>query len=306
MYGIGIGLLILAGAVLISDKLAVDPSQSGESWGTLGSASLLETAYVGSSYDAQPLQENFTIADLYRNLESDPDRFYASLNPEQNKSKTNITGTTTGGGYLEYDSSSIDALLAAMKPSSSVNPTGSDQDLQNVYNFIPASIMGTSTPTDKPLTASQQALFEYGNEAGQPIESYFTLWGQGQAQVFKNFIEDKGDPDKAAAALAIADALYEVGDSLSRMEVVPAQMASHHAKLAASYQMIGEDLALVAKADNDDSLLAAIETYNASVEQFARNYLAVVTVFSANGVTFDSDRPGRVFVFTPIQMGGGF
>lgn len=304
-YGIGIGLLILIGAVLVSDKFATTPIPSGHvTWDAIGGAQKFasQETFQHELINAAPLDNNFTIADIYRNLESNPERFYASLNPDNNPTGARTTHTTAGDGSLTYDTGSIDALLAALKPTSALSFSASDGvDLKNVYSYIPSSIVGSSTPGEKTLTAAQYALYEYGNEAGGSIESYMTLWGNAQASIFKGFLEDIHNPEKADQARAVAEGLIEVGESLERMEVLPPAVVSAHKNLYESYKTIGENLIVVTEANSDDSLLSSIEKYNASVDQFARNYLTIVTIFSLNDITYDSNEPGSVFVFTPFE-----
>ena len=145
-------------------------------------------------------------------------------------------------------------------------------------------------------------LKDYGNEAGGAVETYFTFHGSGQSQVLRNFLEDRANPDKSGAVEALADGLSEAGETLKQMGFIPAEMADAHKRLAGYYKVLAVKLRVVAKARADEDLLTAIEDYNGAADEFARSYLAIVSIFGTHEVTFDSGEPGRVFTFTPSSI----
>ncbi len=309
VYGICIGILILVGATVVANKLATSNTSTSYTWGTEGGVGrfIPSDSFDGSLRDAPALPERFTLADLYRTLENSPDRFFAALNVPRTTGGKSPTATTTTDGEVQYDESGIEALLASLRPSSYVvvNPDGTETDLKNIYNYIPTSIVGTTTLQKTPMTEAQRKLHAYGLEAGQPIESYFTLWGVAQAQVFKNLFEDRTNAEKISAAKNIARALFDVGTALESVYDVPSSIKPQHDNLAASYKDVGRALIPLINTKTDAELLTQIETYNTLVDKFARNYLAVVAIFSANQITYEEGDPGRVFIFTPGQFPGG-
>ncbi len=167
------------------------------------------------------------------------------------------------------------------------------------YSFIPKGFVAVGAPTGK-RSATQQALFDYGNEAGSLVESFETAH-RDQTQVLKNWIEDRHDAGKAAAVVQLGRALWETGRAMAALEA-PAAAAAGGKALAESYMEIGANLALVPKAERDTDLLQAIETYNASADVFARHYIALVNLFGAHGVQFSASDPGSAFTFKPISL----
>lgn len=312
LYGVGIGILILAGATIVANKLATSTQSTSYTWGTEGGAGRFVPSefFKGSLRDAPNLPERFTISDLYRSLESSPDRFFASLNlPRSGDGKAPVVEATKEG-TLEYDEAAVEALLASLRPSSYVVTPSEDSsiegDIANIYNYIPSSIVGTTTDIKKPMNQNQRHLHLYGIEAGQPIESYFTLWGSAQSQIFKNLFEDRSNPEKIQSAKDVARALFDIGDTLERMSEVPASIKPQHDTLAASYKVVGRTLIPLINAKTDAELLSRLEEYNTLVEKFARDYLAVVAIFAANEIKYDESEPGRVFVFTAMSSASSF
>ncbi len=110
-------------------------------------------------------------------------------------------------------------------------------------------------------------------------------------------MEDRTNPEKAAAVVAIGHGLEEMGNSVAAMETVPSAVASAHEALAKSYIEIGKNLALIPRAERDSDFIKAIQTYNASADTFTKNYIQLVSLFGAHGVTFTSSDAGRVFMF---------
>jgi hypothetical protein len=168
--------------------------------------------------------------------------------------------------------------------------------LDTAYSFIPGGLISTSAPQGN-YSPLQQALYEYGNGAGSAIRSFEQTLASAP-QIMKDQFEDRGDPAKSAALSGLADGLSGVGEKLAQMEDVPAQIATAHEKLAASYQEMGQKLALVAQTHGDEDFLDAVIAYNATVETYVRNYVELATLFSAYGVVFSSEDQGGVFVFT--------
>jgi hypothetical protein len=90
-----------------------------------------------------------------------------------------------------------------------------------------------------------------------------------------------------------------VGRDLEDMDIVPEDAAGVHARLVAGYKSIGAKLEPVAAARSDKELLEAVIAYNAAADEFAKDYLSVVTLLSVAEVPFSSGESGSVFVFSP-------
>jgi hypothetical protein len=79
---------------------------------------------------------------------------------------------------------------------------------------------------------------------------------------------------------------------------VPESIKTYHDALATGYTELGKKLPGIAMARSDESLLAAIDTYNEAVHAFIAPYASLAEYFSTAGVTFADDEPGRMFMFS--------
>lgn len=211
----------------------------------------------------------------------------------------NFSNPVSADGEAEssYD---FDAFIA--KLTKQANPKGqagaSEEDpLLSAYAYIPRGLISTSTPVST-RSALQQELYEYGNDIGSTIES-FEQQHSDTPQILKGQVEDRTDSGKAAAVVRIGRDLEEMGKAFVAMETVPSSFASAHNALAKSYIEIGKNLALIPEAQRDADFIKAIQTYNASADTFAKNYIQMVSLFGAHGVAFSANDAGKVFTFTP-------
>ena len=123
------------------------------------------------------------------------------------------------------------------------------------------------------------------------------------ARVLKDQFEDPQDSPKRSALIGLAASLAGVGDALLSIESIPGEARSANTRLAGSYRDMGEKLARIPDAGTDDEeRISAMLIYNAAAEEYIKNYIALVTLFSLAEVTFRADEPGSVFMFS----GGGF
>jgi hypothetical protein len=304
VYGVGVAILVLTGAILVSNKFATNTRADPYTWGSYGDAGrfIPTDAFGGSLRNPQPLDERFTVSDLYRNLETNPDRVYASLTPgiDAPSSFTLFDATTTPEGIFEFGEGAIDALLASIQPSAYTgNLTATEGlDLDSVYSYIPSSISSATTTLDQPMSKEQNDLYHYGNDAGSPIELYGSLWGSVQSNIHRSFVEDYTNQDKAASLERLAEAVFEVGLSIQRLNQVPDTIQEKNKDLADAYKDIARKTLAISKITTEADLLVALDEYNASADKFLKTYLAIVTTFSLNGITYDDNEPGRVFVYT--------
>ena len=301
---IGVFIVIALGTMLVWNKVATAPSSSdGYTWGKYGSGRLTDiTANEGSLGAPNPLEDEFSEDDFYTLLSETRDKPYASLIPQTNvyESRNVATGTITNEA-ITFDADEITALLATLSPTAQVvapyNPFEDEFLLSDIYAFVPATV-AEETPEPQQLDLQHRELRDYGNEAGSYIESFTDRWGD-QAQVLKQFIEDMESEEKAQLVDDLAFSLARVGRDLEDMDLVPDVAQGVHSRLVSGYVSIGQKLAVVAKARSDEALLDAIIAYNEAADDFAEDYLSVVTLLSVAEVTFSSTEPGSVFVFSP-------
>ena len=199
----------------------------------------------------------------------------------------------------QTDSFDLNSFIAMLGHGSTSKTTTQDTAAPDAYSVIPTGLMSTTTQGSR--SATQQSLYDFGNEIGSFIQA-FEDEHPTMSFILKNHAEDRSDPQKAAAVERLAQSLKEVGQNLMSIETVPSGMTSTHTALAKSYIAVGTNLALVAKAKDDAEFLHAIETYNASADIFVKNYIATASLFGAYGVTFSPTDAGSVFTFTPTAL----
>lgn len=274
-------VLFLVGFVIVQQRSPVSPGTSStSSWGNTGGFLNTNLQPVGASNLSE------SPSGIYTAVQNLPPFLYTP--PMQNIENT---GETKNG----FD---FDAFLAELsRPKTSpATKNPSDSSVPDTYSYIPKNIISTSEASSE-RTESQEALHTYGNDAGLIIQ-LFEDRNKSMARILKDQFEDPTNPDKAAAVVNLGNAMVSVGESLEELESVPSQALSAHTRLAESYKKAGEKLALVPNAVTDEEKISAMLAYNATAEEFVRNYISLVTLFSAAGVTFSSNESGSVFTFT--------
>ena len=299
VYGITVGLIVVAGAVLVSNKFSTNSESTQYTWGSYGGGNrFVPTENLNQSLTKPlPLKEQFSVADLFHNLETNPERTNASFVAGNIPIVSAIKNSTSTVGTFKFDEASIEQLLASLKPSAKTQALpGAQQGV--AYYYVPKNISVPPPPPNIERSETQLALYNYGNDAGTPIELYATLWGSTQAFIHRGFVEDRSDPEKVAELLRLADGLSDVAASLKELENIQAQVTKQRARLVKAYEAMAEKTRAIAGAKTDDAVLAAVESYNTTADDFLIAYLSVASVFSLNGVTFSPEESGRVFVYS--------
>jgi hypothetical protein len=300
LYGIGVGLVVLTGAVLVSNKFATNTETTQYTWGSYGGAGRFISSEVfdTSLTDPLPLEEQFNIADLYRNLETNPDRTHASFVSGTPSTVGELNDLITSGEVFEFGEQSIEEFLASITPSASTQALFTDSDQESAYYYIPKTLSTGPVRTTFEMTDAERALYNYGNDAGAPIELYGTLWGNTQAFVHRGFVEDRDDPKKREDLLKLAGGLSDVSMSLKDLDFMPGEVTKYHADIVDAYAAVAEKTRALAQTQTDEELLTAIEDYNAAADEFLRAYLSLSNVFLLNNITYPETEPGRVFVYS--------
>lgn len=284
---IGAGILILLGAFIVAGRSSVPGETAPLAWGRIGGHLLSPFSNVsGQGEDARS-------GNLYTQVQSGPPFTYTPA------SQTQIPVNASGDADFDFD-----AFIAMLSSSGSGPlPAGGQTNVDtslDIYSFIPGGLISTSTP-EKMRTPVQEELYQHGNLIGAEIQS-FEDGHRNMPQVLKDQFEDPQDPGKIAALEELGNALAEVGYEIGAIENVPEGVRAANTALAKSYREMGAKLVLVPKARTDEERIAAMLAYNATVEAYTKDYVALATLFSAYGVTFASDEAGSVFTFSS----GGF
>lgn len=283
----GAGVLLIVGAFIVAGRASVQPQTSEtRAWGGVGGD------FSNPISDIRPgIAENAPEEDIMRQVQTGPPFFYTP--PVQDGAET----TDANGDGFDFN-----ALIAALSKPRAAG-TGAQQNdslLADAFSFIPQGLISTSTPT-RQRTLSQETLYQYGNEAGSYIQTFEDAH-RNMPQTLKDQIEDPQNPAKVAALNGVGSGLTGIGSALEAMENVPSSAAAAHGNLAKSYQEIGKKLLEVPKAQGDEQRIEIMLAYNASVEMFVKNYVALATIFSLFDVAFPPNEPGSVFMFTQASF----
>lgn len=197
----------------------------------------------------------------------------------------------------------LEALIASVsgKAKQKTEYTG-NETTSPTYSFIPSGLIATTTLATGERSPLQEALYTYGNEVGNIVQS-FEAGHPDQPAILKNHIENRTSPQAIAALKRLGEDLVHVGDEIEAMAQTPPQARSAHTKLVTAYRSIGTKLAAIPDNTTEDSLYDAIMTYNTAAEGFARDYVSLVSVFQSYAVTFGPNDGGSIFVFP--SSGGG-
>ena len=287
----GVIVFLLAGIFVVNQRLATNPPppRTGAWSGNI-------QTFLGPDYTATTPESAQRSGDLMRQVQDNAPYTYKIpvLTPQPPPpSRANPASVV-----LQNDSFDYDAFIAQLSQDGQTTGDTSikDPDVQSAYSFIPSGLISTSTRT-KNYSAGQENLYNYGNDVGSTLQT-FEINHKNQSQVLKNQIQDPRDPLKVAAVVKIGTDLENIGIALENMDYVPPQMRAPHAALAKIYKEMGRTLILVPNATTPKDFLSAIYTYNAAADIFAQNFVAMATLFTANGITFAPDDPGSVFTFT--------
>ena len=214
--------------------------------------------------------------------------------------------------------------VAESAPARTPNP--SLPSLNDSYLSFFQALSRILSPTDT-RTPEQKALYDYGNALGSTIRN-FENTHMDVVQTLKIFFDSRTDPTKAAgipkiagvyaqltaassgtnpavsaaqagANLQIAANDYaQLSATVTGLQHIPPEATDLNTKLAKGYANVAEGFSRLIKSENDAQLLDAITAYNAGVDEFIKNYVALVKLFSAYGVKFSASDAGVIFSFS--------
>lgn len=279
-------LLLVAGTILVIHRAAGPARAGAQAWGggltNFSDPSSYEPNAVLSSLSNTTVTTGY--ADSFLPIPPPP-----PLGEDRTDNETDLA-SIIASLVASYDTSGLPAVSS-----------GNDSGQSGIYAFIPRGLIATSSPINT-RTLAEQALYEYGNEVGSYIKSFESQY-PGISQTLDDQARDRYNDTKGDAVRAIGRGLAGVGANLEHMEDVPASVASLHSALASSYKAAGEKLAAIPDAKSDEGFLAAIESYNAAAEVFAKRFVDLADFFAISNVRFSSGDSGSVFTFS---FGGGF
>jgi hypothetical protein len=286
-------VVIIAGAAFVVSRAPVAPTQNSLTWG--GGTPV--SAYQSAAQQQSPQQ---IVQDVIQNRSSAT----LSLPPLSPASSTSSFSSPSSAS----NSTDYVALLAQLSGNAQVSApasqTSANAAITAAYQFIPTGLVATTAPAKKPMTAGQQAIYDYGNSIGGEIQSFEQL-NPDEAQILKDQAEDRTDQAKSNALISLGKGFASIGTYMNQMQDVPTSVMPLHSALAQSYLDIGAKLQLVAQAQSDADFVQAIETYDTTANTFVRNYGAMAQFFQEQGIVFAPQDPGSVFSFTDTSGAGG-
>ena len=290
-------ILVIVGAIFVLSRTA-SPAPSGISaWsgnpGTLGTPSTGSNPTAGDS--AQAITPPAAATGTYDTAILP----YTRATPAANSSGT--IGAPAASSSFDFDTLMAEIAAYSGKPRISASTTAAASDGSNDINpwsFVSTGLIATTSPRAG-RTPAQQALYLYGNNVGSYIEGYDAAHSN-QTQVLTDSYNDRQNPTKEKGVERIGHDLETIGTGIAETTGIPASAALANTALSNSYTEIGADLIAVAQSEAlaDSALVAAIQKYDAAVNTFNKNYIALSVLFSTNGVTFGPGDPGSVFSFT--------
>lgn len=271
-------VLVLIGSSIVRERVMVTPSRIVAWSGTSGSPQNMLTGLnpfenAGKTPPASP--------GLLREVANDTPFSYVFPAPAKNAPSGPVTP----------------APPQPAEPKTSRSPIASNAALDYALSFIPHGRIGTIVPQTAARTPEQKALFEYGNAAGESVQS-FENTHRNMVQTLKAFFDDRTNPSKAQKVLDLANDFSALAGTLQRMSAIPPEISAAHAALAQSYGSVATGLTHVAEVPRESDMIEAIKAYDATAGVFIKNYVAIVELFSAYGVKFSATDPGSVFAFS--------
>ncbi len=273
------GLLLLTGVIVVNGRAPLGATDSTGTWGGTG-VSLFTNI---TSKRAPSPQPRVRTEDLLKG--QGQDRAPYTVLPVGTSASTEIK--------VDFN---WEALMAQLvKPQGNSTPETQSENSAGIYSFIPSGLISTAEPTQE-RDEQQDALFEYGNTVGSVILGF----DEGHAnmlQVLKDAYQDRGNAEKIRAAMRIGQDYIRLGNELESLDNIPEAAAGMHRALANAYKTAGQKLIEKLQTSSDIEFLAAVNTYNASVDQFQKSFVALVVLFEVAEVQFSQYDPGSVFMF---------
>ena len=295
---IGVIVLLVVGTVIVDAHLPVTVIDRTRDWG----GPIVFSARDPVSYAPDVSSARSAVHEGATDVLTVQNPASFSYMPDPGISTAAAIADTIIGTDTAFD---FGAFIQQLSRPSSKIPGTSQIDLailvdgQTTYPTVPVQSFDASDRAAPARSDTQQSLYAYGNEAGSHIRFYEQTHPNDGA-IIEGFFKTRNT--KSAAALKqLGTDIKNIGINLQTMTNVPASATSAHRAFAESYIEVGDKLTSLLSAQTDAAVIGAIDVYDDAVQTHIRNYIAVIDLFSRNGVTFQQDEQGRVFVFTPMQ-----
>jgi hypothetical protein len=272
------GMLFVIGTIVVVNRAGITPADNSMAGVNINGVihdpgNAMAVQNTPSSGSLSPITLPYT--NVYSGVSSEPQDAQAS-----------------NSDAFDWDS----FIYSLSKPATQTQNTN-QTPTPDAYSFIPSGLITLDKPQSTyTMSASQKALYGWGNDIGSIVKSYEDNH-PNQPQILTDHMQDRYNPQKIAAMKALGADLQAVGNSIDSLSPVPPQMQNAAPTLANAYREIGRNLAAIPEAKGDSATVEAILTYNKSAEAFVGKFVAVVLIFQANDVKFGQNEPGSVFMF---------
>lgn len=278
---ITIGGMVVLGTAIVIQRTDVNAANSSGAWGGAGGM------FFGAIKNALP--GGPSVEDVVR-LQSPQDSYAAipiytpsSQDPEKPSGIDDIATL-------------LAQLVQRVPVTASSSVTTPEPD---TFSFIPQGLISTEPSiVQKQRTPDQEKLFSYGNRVGTYIKG-FEDTHFGSAQILKDHVEDRTNPDKIRALKILGTDMQRLGVDLGNLADIPESVANPHRVYGNAYYAAGGNLLLIADTTTDEEFVNAITKYNAIIERLSSQFQLLTAIFGANEVTFSSSDPGNIFMFNP-------
>jgi hypothetical protein len=186
-------------------------------------------------------------------------------------------------------------LLKLLSTPAAPTPGSEGEGAASAYSFIPTGLISVETPSKR--TAQEQALYEYGNQLGTEIQAFESNYRDAPL-ILNTHALARTDARNIAEVKALGLAYAELGVRIRELNSIPAEAASFNDAYGNGYRILGTNMTKIASATTDEEYIAAVNTYNDGVANLTKRFLAIVTFFGANNITFASSDAGSVFMFS--------
>ena len=274
-------ILSAVGLYFVQRQRAVVPTGGGASWNTVG-------GYVDS--DVTPVEKTVQPPLPEVDTQTGPETLTIPKPKTVATTSAKVTPAKNDGAF-DYN-----VLLARLHHEPATVPAAQAaktyEDLTGAFTFVPSK----QNVTQKIRTKEQESLFIYGNEIGRRIQGFAAV-NPNMAQTVVNQATHRDNPSYGAAVRELGTRYAALGENILSIEDVPTSAVSQHKALGEAYVNLGKALAAVPEAADDQAFLAAVTTYNNKADAFTLSFVAMATMFSTLGVTFDESDSGSAFSF---------
>ena len=197
------GFLILLGSLVVTNRATVTPSAQGNTWGSgviLGTNPTNEVTHAEAPNPALNAENHSYISPF-------------GSRPEE-------TTTLSSEDVFNWDTLQK-TISKSSTPSKDTISTNSSLD---AYTFIPSGLFSMDI-AKKELSASERALYEYGNGIGAAIQGYESNH-TNQASILTDNAQDRTNIKKKEAMVRLGADLAAVGDSIEAVAAPPSQVGS--------------------------------------------------------------------------------